>query len=67
MKRKKLMKRTGVLTGMSLLVWSLAGCAETPETTAVRTKGADAIENYNEAEVSETEVSATFSSSSPYL
>ena len=59
MKRKKLMKRTGVLTGMSLLVWSLAGCAETPETTAVRTKGADAIENYNEAEVSETEVNGS--------
>ena len=59
MKRKKLMGRTGALTGMSLLVWSLAGCAETPETPAVRTKGADAIENYKEAEVSETEVNGS--------
>lgn len=50
MKRKTFIGKISVLVSMGLLAESMAGCAKTPETPVVRIKGADAIENYKEAE-----------------
>ncbi len=59
MRRKNLTEKMGILAGMSLLAWSMAGCAKTPEVLAVRAKGAEAIGAYQETEIRATDVNVS--------
>ncbi len=49
MRRKNVTEKMGILAGMGLLAWSMAGCAKAPEALAVRVKGAEALGAYQEA------------------
>lgn len=53
MKHKNFYKKISAFVSISLFAVSMAGCAKTPENPVVRPKGAEAIENYKEAESGE--------------
>lgn len=53
MKHKNFYKKISAFVSISLFAVSMAGCAKTPENPVVRPKGAEAIENYREAESGE--------------